>query len=87
MRIKIKGATSQNIATTIQWIIDQFQIDMYEVNIYINFSKNGVPLIFVDEKEYQEVWLSSKLDPQKEYPITKFNFEKFITKAEQKNIY
>jgi hypothetical protein len=44
---------------------------MYEVNIYINFS-NGVPLIFVDEKEY---------------PINKLNFGKFITKAEQKNIY
>jgi len=40
MKIKIKGVTPQNIATTIQGIIDQFQVDMYEANIYIKFSKN-----------------------------------------------
>lgn len=73
MKIKIKGATPQNIATTIQGTIDQFQVDMYEANIYINFSKNGVPLIFVDERE---------LDPQEEYPIMKLDFGKFVIKAE-----
>ena len=46
---------------------------MYEANIYINFSKNGVPLIFVDERE---------LDPQEEYPIIKLDFGKFVIKAE-----
>lgn len=37
MRIKIKCVTSQNISIIIQGIVDQFQVDMYEVNIYFNF--------------------------------------------------
>lgn len=81
--IKIKGATPQNIATTIQGIIDQFQVDMYEANIYIKFSKNEVPIVFVDEESYEEILVSRELNPQKEYPTMKLNFRKFITEIEQ----
>lgn len=84
MRINIKGATPQNIVTTIQGIMDQFQVDMYEANIDINFSKNGVPVVFVDEEDYEEILVSRELNPQKEYPKMKLNFGKFISEIEQK---
>jgi hypothetical protein len=83
MKIKIKGATPQNIATTIQEVIDQFQVDMYEANIYINFSKNGVPVVFVNEEDYEEILVSRELNPQKKYQTMKLNFGKFITEIEQ----
>lgn len=73
MRIKIKGATPKNIALTIEEIIDEFQVDMYEANIDINFSKNGVPLIFVNDK-YEEIGLSTELNPSIEYTSKKNKF-------------
>lgn len=84
MEIRIKGATPQNIAATIQGIMDQFQVDMYEVNIDIDLSKNGVPVVFVDEEDHEEILLSRELNPQKEYQKMKLNFGKFITEIEYK---
>lgn len=57
---------------------------MYEVNIYINFSKNEIPLIFIDKEEYEEILLSRELNSQKEHPIMKLDFRRFLTKVEQK---
>ncbi|MDS0528554.1 hypothetical protein NNC19_23045 [Clostridium sp. SHJSY1] len=56
---------------------------MHEANIYIKFSKNGVPVVFVDEENYEELLVSRELNPQKEYPTMKLNFGKFITEKEQ----
>jgi hypothetical protein len=49
---------------------------MYEANIYINFSKNGVPTVLVDEEDYEEIWVSRELNHQKKYPNNEIEFWK-----------
>lgn len=85
MKINIKGATPENIASTIKEIMEQFKVDMWSANIYINFTKEGVPQIFVNDK-YEELYIERELNPT-DYEIPPLNLGScnFVSKAEQKN--
>lgn len=84
MKIKIKGATPQNIAETIQDILEQFELNMWDANIYINFTKDGVPMVSVNN-QYEEVSLLRELDPNAETPKMKLANTQFVSKAQLKS--
>lgn len=83
MRIKIKGATPANIAQTIKDILEQCEVDMCDANLYINFTKKGVPVVYVND-EYEEVNLIRTLDPDSDPQKMNINFGQFITRAKIK---
>ena len=81
MRFKIEGATPENVAALLRGMLEQNGLTMDVVNVYVNYTRDGHPVVPITDEGEEIRDLQASLNPEKVWKPGNIKLN-FITKTE-----